>query len=497
MPTPTYIVALDAGTTSCRTLIFDASAKLVALAQQEFEQHYPQAGWVEHDAEDIWAAQRATLFGALRRANIELSQVAAIGITNQRETAVAFDAGTGKPLGRAIVWQDKRTAERCRSLRAKRGEEFSQKTGLVVDAYFTASKLEWMLANRPAVAEAREAGTLRFCTIDTWLVYKLTGGKRFITDETNASRTLVYDIHAGEWAQELLEEFGLRRNELPEVVASSGRLATTSKELFGAEVAIAGIAGDQQAALFGQRCFADGQAKNTYGTGCFLLMNTGTKAKASSNGLVTTIAWKINGERVYALEGSILVAGAAVQWLRDGLGLFEEAAESEELARSVKDNGGVYVVPAFAGLGAPYWDGDARGAVFGLTRGSHKRYLTRATLESLAYQTRDLIEAMAADSGLDLVSLQVDGGAAANDWLMQFQADVIQRPVVRRDFGEATAMGAAFLAGIGVGMWTIEELKDLHLPTQTFGAQRPAEEVDSLYAGWGRAVEACRVFGGG
>lgn len=494
MSKSTYILALDAGTTSCRTLVFDASAKLVSLAQQEFQQHYPQPGWVEHDAEEIWEAQSATMNEALKKAGITMGDVAAIGITNQRETCVAFSAKTGKALTRAIVWQDKRTSKRCEKLRVDRGDEFTAKTGLIVDAYFTGSKMEWMLQNVASVKQARKDGDLRFGTVDTWLVHKLTGGVSHIIDETNASRTLVFDIHKGVWAEELMSEFSLRQNELPEVVASSGVLAKTDKALFGAEVPIAGIAGDQQSALFGQRCFEAGQAKNTYGTGCFMLMHTGTVARPSTNGLVTTIAWTINSERHYALEGSILVAGAAVQWLRDGLQLFDDAAKSEAIASSVDDNGGVYVVPAFAGLGAPYWDGNARGAVFGLTRGSDKRYLTRATLESLAYQTRDLIEAMSKDSGLDLVNLKVDGGAAANNWLMQFQADMIQRPVVRRSFGEATAMGAAFLAGLGVGLWSMDDLNALDLPTETFEVSNPPAESDKLYAGWQRAVKACRAF---
>ena len=494
MPDPRYVVALDAGTTSCRTLVFDARARLVGLAQREFPQYYPQPGWVEHDAEEIWDAQLATFREALAEAGITAAEVAAIGITNQRETAVAWDHATRRPLGRAIVWQDKRTAERCAGLRQSRGDTFTERTGLIVDAYFTASKLEWMLRERPAVAAARERGTLRFGTVDSWLIYKLTGGEAFLTDETNASRTLVFDIHRGDYDDELLGEFGLRRRELPAPRPSSGALATASAEVVGAAVPIAGVAGDQQSALFGQRCFEAGQAKNTYGTGCFLLLHTGTEARASTNGLVTTIAWNVGGERHYALEGSILVAGAAVQWLRDGLRLFDDAAESEAIASSIDDNGGVYVVPAFAGLGAPYWDGAARGAVFGLTRGADRRYLTRATLESLAYQTRDLIDAMQRDSGLDLVSLKVDGGAAANDWLMQFQADMIQRPVVRRTFGEATAMGAAFLAGLGVGLWSMGDLRALDLPTQAFEVSQGPEAIDGLYAGWNRAVAACRVF---
>ena len=494
MSKPEYIVALDAGTTSCRTLVFDASAKLVGLAQQEFQQYYPTPGWVEHDAVEIWEAQSRTLTDALAEAGIAMSDVAAIGITNQRETCVAFSAKTGKALTRAIVWQDKRTSKRCARLRNERGDEFTSKTGLIVDSYFSGSKMEWMLENVDSVKEAREEGDLRFGTIDTWLVHKLSGGASYIMDETNASRTLVYDIHKGAWAEELLSEFSLRQNELPTVVASSGQLAMTDASIFGAAVPISGIAGDQQSALFGQRCFEAGQAKNTYGTGCFLLMHTGMKAQSSTNGLVTTIAWNVDGERHYALEGSIMVAGAAVQWLRDGLNLFEDSAETEEIAASIDDNGGVYVVPAFAGLGAPYWDGEAKGAIFGLTRGSDKRYVIRATLESLAYQTRDLIEAMEADSGLRLVNLKVDGGAAANNWLMQFQADMIQRPVVRRDFGEATAMGAAFLAGLGVGMWTMKDLQGLDLTTQTFEIQHASEESDELYSGWKRAVKACQAF---
>ena len=488
------ILALDAGTTSCRSLLFDSRAQLVALAQQEFEQHYPKPGWVEHDLEEVWAAQWATVQGVLAKAGKAMSDVTAIGITNQRETAVAFRRSTGAALGRAIVWQDKRTAERCADIWATRGEEFQAKTGLIVDAYFTASKWEWMLANRPEVARAREEDDLCFGTIDTWLVHKLSGGAAFIADETNASRTLAFDIHEGRWDADLMAVFGLRDSELPRVVPSSGQIAKTSEAAVGAAVPVTGIAGDQQSALFGQRCFAPGQAKNTYGTGCFLLLHTGTEAKPSKRGLLTTIAWNVDGERHYALEGAILVAGAAVQWLRDGLKLFADAAESEGIASSVDDNGGVYVVPAFAGLGAPYWDGNARGAVFGLTRGSDRRYLTRATLESLAYQTRDLIGAMEADGGIDLLELKVDGGAAANNWLMQFQADVIQRPVVRRTFGEATALGAAFLAGLGAGVWTRADIGALDLGTERFDVTQSAEYVDELYGGWERAVRACQAF---
>ncbi len=489
------ILALDAGTTSCRSLLFDGKANLVALAQQEFQQHYPKPGWVEHDLEEVWEAQSATVKAVLAKAGKKIGDVTAIGITNQRETAVAYRASTGKAIGHAIVWQDKRTADRCASLRESYGETFTARTGLIVDAYFTASKWEWMLTNRPEVRTAREEGDLRFGTIDTWLIHKLTGGKAHLTDETNASRTLVLDIHKGAWDAELMDVFAVRRDELPTVVTSSGEIAVTDEVAFGAAIPITGIAGDQQSALFGQRCFKPGQAKNTYGTGCFLLLHTGQEARRSENGLLTTIAWNIGGERHYALEGSILVAGAAVQWLRDGLKLFSDAAESEGIASSVDDNGGVYVVPAFAGLGAPYWDGQARGAVFGLTRGADRRYLTRATLESLAYQTRDLIEAMSADGGLDLVELKVDGGASANDWLMQFQADVIQRTVVRRSFGEATALGAAFLAGLGAGVWTLDEINALDLGTEAFEVSQDEAYVDGLYAGWKRAVRACRVFG--
>ncbi len=488
------ILALDAGTTSCRSLLFDGRARLVALAQQEFAQHYPKPGWVEHDLEEIWAAQAATVAEVLAKAGKTITDVTAIGITNQRETAVAYRASTGAAIGHAIVWQDKRTAERCAELRASHGETFAARTGLIVDAYFTASKWEWMLAHRPAVRQARDEGDLRFGTIDTWLIHKLTGGRAHLTDETNASRTLVLDIHGGKWDAELMAVFGLRQNELPTVTASSGELAVTDAATFGAAIPITGVAGDQQSALFGQRCFRPGQAKNTYGTGCFLLLHTGTEARRSHNGLLTTIAWNIDGERHYALEGSILVAGAAVQWLRDGLKLFGDAAESEGIASSVDDNGGVYVVPAFAGLGAPYWDGQARGAVFGLTRGADRRYLTRATLESLAYQTRDLIEAMSADGGLELVELKVDGGASANDWLMQFQADVIQRTVVRRSFGEATALGAAFLAGLGARVWTLDQINALDLGTEAFEVSQDEAYVDELYAGWKRAVRACRAF---
>ena len=497
-----YILALDAGTTSCRSLLFDKNARLVALAQQEFAQHYPQPGWVEHDPEEIWQTQLATIrqvlrqLEALERISPEeaLNRIACIGITNQRETGIAMRKSKVSAIGNALVWQDKRTAARCASLRQSDGTWMQERTGLIVDAYFSASKFEWMLQHRPAVRKAREEQDLCFGTVDTWLVAKLSGGSSFIMDESNASRSLLFDIHKGDWDDDLLACFGIQRHELPEVRPSSGALAMTSASLLGKAIPICGIAGDQQAALFGQRCFEAGQAKNTYGTGCFMLMNTGEEAVMSSHGLVTTIAWRIGQQRVYALEGSIMVAGAAVQWLRDGLGLFESAPESERLASSIDDNGGVYVVPAFAGLGAPYWDSEARGAIFGLTRGADKRYLSRAVLESMAYQTRDLIECMRLDMKGEVFSLKVDGGAASNDWLMQFQADMIQQAVLRPGMGEATALGAAFLAGLGVGFWTMKDLEALEMPSRKFEVLRQPDSADKLYEGWKRAVKACRAF---
>ncbi|HEY3585364.1 MAG TPA: glycerol kinase GlpK, partial [Casimicrobiaceae bacterium] len=433
------VAAIDQGTTSTRCMLFDHGARVVATAQVEHQQHFPRPGWVEHDATEIWANTQAVTADALARAELNATDVAAIGITNQRETTVVWDRESGRPIANAIVWQDRRTADRCDELRAAgKAALIAGKTGLVIDAYFSGTKLKWLLDHVPGARERAKRGELAFGTIDSWLIYNLTGGRAHVTDASNASRTLLFDIRRGEWDDELLALFDVPRSVLPRVVASSGVCAQTS--LDGVEVPIAGIAGDQQAALFGQACLSPGLAKNTYGTGCFLLMNTGTEAVASRNNLVTTVAWQRDGALDYALEGSVFIAGAVVQWLRDGLQIIRSASEVEALARRVEDNGGAYFVPAFAGLGAPHWDAYARGAVFGLTRGTNASHLARAALESIAYQSADVLDAMQKDASLALSELRVDGGAAANDLLMQFQADVLGVPVVRPQVIETTAL---------------------------------------------------------
>ena len=459
-----YIMSLDLGTTSCRTILFDKKGQICSVAQKEFTQHFPQPGWVEHDAEEIWATQKGLMFEALEKLGVEMSDVAGIGITNQRETTVVWDKVTGRPVCKAIVWQCRRTAEYCDQLKAQGlTEMFREKTGLVLDAYFSGTKLKWILDNVPDARQRAEAGELLFGTIDTWIIWKLTNGKVHVTDYSNASRTLLFNIHTLEWDEEILKILDIPRQMLPEVKPSSCVYGNTEARIFGEEVPIAGAAGEQQCALFGQTCFEPGEAKNTYGTGGFMLMNTGTKPVASKNGLVTTIAWGVDGKVEYALEGSIFVAGAAIQWLRDQLGLIRNSAESEECARAVPDPNGCYMVPAFVGLGAPYWDQYARGAIVGLTRGVNRNHIVRATLESLAYQVTDVLKAMEEDSGIKLATLAVDGGACANDFLMQFQADIINTVVARPKFIETTAMGAAYLAGLAVGYWqSKEEIKANH-----------------------------------
>ena len=487
------VLAIDAGTTGITTLLFDREAKVVGKAEKDFTQHYPKPGWVEHDAEEIWAVTKGLIEEVLR--GRKPGDVAAIGITNQRETTVVWDRETGRPLHRAIVWQCRRTAARCDELRPGHAALIGDRTGLVVDAYFSATKVEWILKHVPEAARAAAAGKARFGTIDTWLVDRLTGGRAHVTDPTNASRTLLWDIHRRRWDEELLGLFGVPASMLPEVKPSSGVFAATDPRVFGAEVPIAGIAGDQQAALFGQGCVRPGSLKNTYGTGCFVLINAGATPVRSRHGLVTTIACDARGQPVYALEGSVFVAGAVVQWLRDALGIIETAAESEARARSVEDNGGVYFVPAFVGLGAPYWDQDARGAIVGLTRGTGAEHITRAALESIAYQTRDLVDALRADLGgsTPLAELKVDGGAAANDFLMQFQADLLGIPVVRPRNVETTAQGAAFLAGLGVGFWRdFAEVEKVLAVDRTFQPALPAERREQLYAGWKAAVARTR-----
>lgn len=485
-----YILALDQGTTSSRAIVFDNDGTIVSVAQKEFTQIYPKAGWVEHDPMEIWGTQSGVAREALDKAGITADQIAAIGITNQRETTVVWDKTTGKPIYNAIVWQCRRTASICDDLKGKGlADSIRQKTGLVVDAYFSGTKVKWILDNVEGAREKAENGDLLFGNIDTWLIWNLTGGKNHVTDYSNASRTMLFNINTLEWDEEILAELNIPKSMLPEAKPSSYIYGYTVKELFGAEIPIAGAAGDQQAALFGQACFQPGMAKNTYGTGCFMLMNTGEKLVGSNNGLLTTIAWGLNGKVEYALEGSIFVAGAAVQWLRDELKIIENAAASEAMAASVPDTNGVYVVPAFVGLGAPYWDMYARGAVLGLTRGANKNHLVRATLESIAYQTRDVLEAMQEDSTIELKSLKVDGGAVANNFLMQFQSDILGVPVDRPVVTETTALGAAYLAGLAVGYWSDkEEIAKKWNVDKTFEPAMEEEDRNSKYAGWKKAV---------
>jgi glycerol kinase len=487
-------MALDQGTTSSRALLFDRAGAVVAADQHEFPQHFPKPGWVEHDPADIWESQLRAARGALQRAGAKGSDVAAIGITNQRETALVWDRHTGEPVHRAIVWQSRQTAPICEELRSRGLEdEVRARTGLVIDAYFSGTKIRFILDRVERGQQRADRGELAFGTVDSWLLHKLTRGRVHATEYSNASRTLVYNIHTRDWDDVLLGELKLPRPLLPEVRDTSGVFGLTDPRWFGAEIPIAGIAGDQQAALFGQGCTAAGQAKNTYGTGCFLLMNTGSEAPASKSGLVTTIGWGIEGRIDYALEGSIFVTGAAVQWLRDGLGLVERAEDSEAAARSVYDTGGVYLVPAFVGLGAPYWDEHARGTIVGLTRGTTREHLIRATLESIAYQTRDVVACVEADSGLPLEALRVDGGASQNDFLMQFQADILGVPVQRPAVLEVTAMGAAALAGLAVGFWRdTSEIEAGEAGGTVFEPSLTEDRRRALYAGWKRAVERSR-----
>ena len=449
-----YIMALDQGTTSSRAIVFDEDGSIKGMAAKEFAQIYPRPGWVEHDPMEIWGSQISVVKEALKRAALSPEDLAAVGLTNQRETTIVWEKRTGRPVCNAIVWQCRRTAPICDELKAKGLEEkIRRKTGLVVDAYFSGPKIKWILENVEGVKEKAEKGEVLFGNVDSWLIWNLTGGRVHATDYSNASRTMLFNIHTLDWDDEILKELGIPRAMLPKPMPSSHVYGVTSPAAFGAEVPIAGVAGDQQAALFGQACYAPGTAKNTYGTGCFMLMNTGAKAVESESGLLTTIAWGLDGKVEYALEGSIFIAGAVIQWLRDELGLLSTAAQSAEYAAKVADNGGVYLVPAFVGLGAPYWDMYARGAIVGLTRGTKKEHIVRAALESIAYQTRDILEAMQRDSGITLTGLKVDGGAAANDFLMQFQSDILGVPVTRPKVIETTALGAAYLAGLAVGYW--------------------------------------------
>ena len=492
-----YIMSIDQGTTSSRAVLFNHKGEIVETAQQEFEQFFPRPGWVEHDANEIWTSVLACMASVLRKADVEPSQIAGIGITNQRETAVVWDRNTGKPVYKAIVWQSRQTADICGELKAQGHEElFRKKTGLLIDAYFSGTKVKWILDNVEGAREKAENGDLMFGTIDTWLVYKLSGGTAHVTDYSNASRTLMYNIYDLEWDEELLDILTVPKSMLPEVRQSSEVYANTvDYHFFGYEVPIAGIAGDQQAALFGQACFEKGMAKNTYGTGCFMLMNTGEQGVVSDHGLLTTLAWGIDGKVEYALEGSIFVAGSAIQWLRDGLKILDNAPESEQYATSVESTDGVYMVPAFVGLGTPYWDTDARGAVFGLTRGTTKAHFIRATLESLAYQTKDVVDVMIEDAGIELKTLRVDGGAVSNDFLMQFQSDILDVPVERPVVQETTALGAAYLAGLAVGFWeSKEEIAKQWQIDKTFTSEMSAEQSEKLYDGWKQAVAAARKF---
>lgn len=490
-----YIMALDLGTTSCRCIIFDKNGRICSAAQKEFTQYFPQPGWVEHDAEEIWATQTGLMYEAMSKIDITINEIAGIGITNQRETTVLWDKETGRPVHKAIVWQCRRTAGYCDELK-KLGmaEFFRSKTGLVLDAYFSATKLRWLLDNAAGARERAEKGELLFGTVDSWIIWKLTGGKVHVTDYSNASRTMLFNIHTLKWDEEILRVLKIPQQILPEVKPSSHVYGYTDSKLFGREVPIAGAGGDQQCALFGQTCFERGEVKNTYGTGGFMLMNTGTAPVNSHNGLVTTIAWGVDDKVEYALEGSIFVAGAAVQWLRDELGLIRDAAESEVLAKSVSDANGCYVVPAFVGLGAPYWDQYARGAIVGLTRGVNRNHIVRATLESIAYQVNDVLMAMQEDSGMPITSLRVDGGACDNDFLMQFQADILNTSVVRPYCIETTAMGAAYLAGLAVGYWrSKEEILANHVIAAEFKPQMGQAKRESLLQGWHNAVKAASV----
>ena len=486
-----YVMALDAGTTSSRCILFNKEGTMVSVAQKEFTQHFPQPGWVEHDANEIWSTQLGVAVEAMLKAGASAKDIAAIGITNQRETTIVRDKNTGEPICNAIVWQCRRTSEYCDSLKEKGlVDTFRQKTGLVIDAYFSGTKLKWILDHIPGSRDRAEKGELLFGTVETWLIWKLTKGNVHVTDYSNASRTMLFNINTLEWDEEILKELNIPKCMLPEVKPSSCVYGETDPQFFGSPVVIGGAAGDQQAALFGQTCFEPGEAKNTYGTGCFMLMNTGEKPVFSKNGLVTTIAWGLDGKVEYALEGSIFVAGAAIQWLRDELQIIERAYETEELAQRVPDTNGCYVVPAFTGLGAPHWDQYARGAILGLTRGVNRYHIIRATLDSLCYQTNDVLKAMEADSGIKLAALKVDGGACANNYLMQTQSDLINAPVKRPCCVETTAMGAAYLAGLAVGYWKDkDEVRKNWAIDKVFEPQISAEKREKMVNGWDKAVK--------
>lgn len=492
-----YILSLDQGTTSSRAILFNKAGEIVHVAQKEFTQHFPKPGWVEHNANEIWGSILAVIASVLSESNVKPEQIAGIGITNQRETTVVWDKETGVPVYNAIVWQSRQTSGICDELKEKGYNDlFREKTGLLIDAYFSGTKVKWILDNVEGARQKAEEGKLLFGTIDTWLIWKLSGGRAHVTDYSNASRTLMFNIYDLKWDEELLEILGVPASMLPDVKPSSEIYAqTVAYHFYGQEVPIAGAAGDQQAALFGQACFEKGMAKNTYGTGCFMLMNTGEKAVRSEHGLLTTLAWGLNGKVEYALEGSIFVAGSAIQWLRDGLRMLKNAKDSEDYASKVQSTDGVYVVPAFVGLGTPYWDSDVRGAVFGLTRGTSKEHFVRATLESLAYQTKDVLSAMEADSGIELKTLRVDGGAVKNNFLMNFQSDILNVPVERPVVNETTALGAAYLAGLAVGYWeSQEEIAKQWAIDQSFEPKMSDKDRDQLYGGWKKAVKAAMAF---
>ncbi len=485
-----YIMALDQGTTSSRTIIFDENGDTIATAGKDFPSYFPHSGWVEQNPEEIWESQKETIQESLKMANLEMKDIAGIGITNQRETTIAWNQKTGEAIGPAIVWQCRRTADYCKELTEKGIDKtILDKTGLVTDAYFSGTKMRWILKENESAQKAQESGDLKFGTVDSWLIWKLSGGAAHVTDVSNASRTMIYNIFENHWDDELLNLLEVPLASLPEVKGSSEVVAYTDDTLWQARVPIAGVAGDQQAALFGQTCFEPGMAKNTYGTGCFLLLNTGTTAVKSNNKLLTTIAWKIGDEVTYALEGSVFIAGSLIQWLRDNLKFFKDAAESEAIAMSVPDTGGLYVVPAFTGLGAPHWDSYARGLMIGLTRNTGQEHITRACLEAIAYQSYDLLKALEDDTGIPLKELKVDGGATANGFLCQFQADILETSVSRPEIVETTAMGAAFLAGLAVGVWEdFSHIKKLWKEDKRFEPALPQEKVNSLVEGWEKAL---------
>lgn len=492
-----YILALDQGTTSSRAIVFDKKGTIISTAQKEFKQIYPKAGWVEHDGNEIWSTQAGVAAEAITGANLNGSNIAAIGITNQRETTLIWDRKTGKPVYNAIVWQDRRTSDYCDELKKEKGliEKVQQKTGLILDSYFSGTKIKWILDNVDGVRKRAENGELAFGTMDSWLVWNFTRGEKHITDVTNASRTMIFNIHDLQWDKELLEILDIPESLLPDVKQSSEVYGETKTTIFATKVPIAGIAGDQQAALFGQRCIESGMVKNTYGTGCFMMMNTGEKPIKSENNLLTTIAWQVDGKVEYALEGSIFIAGAVVQWLRDELGIIRKSADVEKLAASVNDNDGVYLVPAFAGLGAPHWDQHARGTMVGLTRGSNAGHIARAALEGIAYQVMDVLKAMEADSGIEIQELRVDGGATANNLLMQFQSDILRAPVVRPKTLETTALGAAYLAGLAVGYWKDhDEINDQWQMDRKFNPEMDREDALNLVKDWDRALKAAKAW---